>query len=91
MENKVGYHRRNFLVPMPEFKNLAEYNKELLQRCERDLDRIHYRKERLSGNIVENIKKIEETDKELFLLRLFQLEIEHRRLAITLPRNLGML
>jgi len=34
---------------------------------------------RLSGNIVENIKKIEETDKELFLLRLFKLEIEHRR------------
>ena len=34
---------------------------------------------RLSSNIVENIKKIEETDKELFLLRLFQLEIKHRR------------
>jgi len=46
VENKVGYHRRNLLVPMPEFKNLTEYNKELLQRCERDLDRIHYRKER---------------------------------------------
>ena len=26
---------------------------------------------RLSGNIVENIKMIKETDKELFLLRLF--------------------
>ncbi len=34
---------------------------------------------RLSGNIVENIKKIEETDKELLLLRLFQLELEHRK------------
>jgi|AntAceMinimDraft_15_1070371.scaffolds.fasta_scaffold18234_1 DNA replication protein DnaC len=34
---------------------------------------------RLSSNIVENIKKIEEADKELFLLRLFQLEIKHRR------------
>jgi len=51
VENKVGYHRRNLLVPMPEFKDLAEYNKELLQRCERDLDRIHYRKERLISEL----------------------------------------
>ena len=51
VENKVGYHRRNLLVPMPEFKNLTEYNKELLQRCERDLDRIHYRKERLISEL----------------------------------------
>ncbi len=34
---------------------------------------------RLSGNIVENIKKIKETDNELFLWRLFQLELDHRR------------
>ena len=38
-----------------------------------------YRDLRLSGNIVENIKKIKETDKEMFLLRLFQLELDHRR------------
>ena len=51
VENKVGYLRRNFLVPRPEFKKLAEYNKQLLQRCERDLDRIHYRKERLISEL----------------------------------------
>lgn len=34
---------------------------------------------RLRSNIVKNIKKIEETDKELFLRRLFQLEVKHRR------------
>ena len=34
---------------------------------------------RLSGNLTENVKKIKETDKELFLLRLLQLELEHRR------------
>lgn len=34
---------------------------------------------RLSGNIVENIKKIKETDNELFLLRLFNLELDYRR------------
>lgn len=51
VENKVGYHRRNLLVPMPQFKNFVEYNKELLQRCERDLDRIHYRKECLISEL----------------------------------------
>jgi transposase len=45
VENKVGYHRRNLLVPVPRFSSLAEYNKELLERCERDADRDHYRKE----------------------------------------------
>lgn len=45
VENKVGYHRRNLLVPVPRFTSLAEYNKGLLERCERDADRDHYRKE----------------------------------------------
>ena len=51
VENKVGYLRRNFLVPRPEFKSLKEYNKQLLQKCERDLDRIHYRKECLISEL----------------------------------------
>jgi len=51
VENKVGYHRRNFFVPMPEFKNLSDYNKQLLKRCELDLDRIHYRKECLISEL----------------------------------------
>lgn len=51
VENKVGYLRRNLLVPRPEFRSLVEYNKELLQRCELDLDRIHYRKERLISEL----------------------------------------
>jgi len=50
VENKVGYHRRNLLVPVPRFASLAEYNKGLLDRCDRDADREHYRKE---GTIAE--------------------------------------
>ncbi len=34
---------------------------------------------RLGGNITENVKKIEASDKEQFLLQLLQLEIQHRR------------
>jgi len=43
VENKVGYHRRNMFVPVPEFKDLKEYNKELLLRCDLDMDREHYK------------------------------------------------
>jgi transposase len=45
VESKVGYHRRNMLVPVPRFENLIEYNKEQLQKCEIDAEREHYRKE----------------------------------------------
>ncbi|MDR2572160.1 MAG: IS21 family transposase [Oscillospiraceae bacterium] len=43
VENKVGYHRRNLFVPIPEFNDLKEYNKDLLLRCDRDMDRDHYK------------------------------------------------
>jgi hypothetical protein len=45
VESKVGYHRRNLLVPIPEFKSLIEYNKELLKKCDADHDRLHYSKD----------------------------------------------
>ena len=45
VENKVGYLRRNLLVPMPVFENLDEFNAELLRRCDLDNQREHYRKE----------------------------------------------
>lgn len=45
VENKVGYHRRNFLVPIPEFNSLQEYNKTLLNQCDDDHERPHYIKE----------------------------------------------
>jgi len=44
VENKVGYHRRNLLVPVPEFENLERYNKELLELCGRDHRREHYKR-----------------------------------------------
>lgn len=45
VENKIGYSRRNFLVPVPEIKELAEYNKTLLELCDADMNREHYKKE----------------------------------------------
>jgi transposase len=53
VENKVGYHRRNFLVPIPEFVDLEAYNRQLFQRCDDDMQRTHYSKERLIAELVE--------------------------------------
>lgn len=61
VENKVGYHRRNLLVPIPEFNNLTEYNRELLRLCDEDMNRPHYRKETIIRELFEedlNVLKV---------------------------------
>jgi len=45
VENKVGYDRRNFFVPIPRFISIQKYNSELLKLCDEDTDRNHYRYE----------------------------------------------
>jgi len=45
VENKVGYHRRNFLVPVPVFDSLDQYNQSLFERCHEDGNRPHYNKD----------------------------------------------
>lgn len=42
VENKIGYTRRNMFVPIPEFDDINEYNKELLKRGDEDNQRPHY-------------------------------------------------
>lgn len=42
VENKVGYLRKNELVPVPRFSSLKEENKSLLERCDADMQREHY-------------------------------------------------
>jgi hypothetical protein len=43
VENKVGYQRRNFLVPVPRFLSLSDFNRQLIDMCEKDAKREHYR------------------------------------------------
>jgi len=45
VENKVGYLRRNLLVPVPSFESLEKYNAILLDECQDDGDRNHYAKD----------------------------------------------
>lgn len=51
VENKVGYIRRNFLVPMPTVGDLSAWNETLLDRCEEDFERPHYKKQRSIGEL----------------------------------------
>lgn len=45
VENKVGYVRRNYFVPIPSAVSLADWNDELLTLCDLDNAREHYKKE----------------------------------------------
>jgi transposase len=40
VEGHVGYHRRNFLVPVPSFPSFTALNEYLTRRCEQELDRV---------------------------------------------------
>jgi hypothetical protein len=44
VENKVGYFRRNFFVPLPTVLDVQTFNQKLLPRCEADWGRAHYKK-----------------------------------------------
>jgi transposase len=50
VENKVGYLRRNYLLPPPQIEDLEAFNRSLLEKCLTDLQREHYvKKEQISG------------------------------------------
>jgi transposase len=44
VENKIGYLRRNFLVPIPEVESIELWDSELLARAEHDFHRPHYKR-----------------------------------------------
>jgi len=57
VENKVGYTRRNHLVPIPEFNDIREFNRQLLKKCDEDMQRNHYRKPGTIAQLFEEDKK----------------------------------
>lgn len=56
VERKVGYHRSNMLVPVPEFHSLEEFNKQILKKCDEDSRREHYRKDATIEELYEEDK-----------------------------------
>lgn len=53
VENKVGYERRNMFVPVPTILDFDQFNKRLLEECEKDMNRKHYSKEYLISELFE--------------------------------------
>ena len=56
VENKVGYLRRNELVPVPRFLRLSDKNEQLLQACDADMEREHYDKDTLISELFKEDK-----------------------------------
>lgn len=46
VENEVGYSRRNYFVPEPEFNNIEEYDRGLFAVAEKPMQCNHYKKGR---------------------------------------------
>ncbi len=44
VENKVGYIRRNVLVPIPTITSFDDFNRYLFEWCEKDAERTHYQR-----------------------------------------------
>jgi len=67
VENKVGYQRRNYFVPIPEFNSLEEYNKKLFLSCENDMEREHYAKKiSIKTLFQEDIKRMKKLNSKPF-------------------------
>jgi len=57
VENKVGYTRRNMLVPVPTITDFDAYNKDLLRQCDEDHEREHYERGALIRELWEEEKR----------------------------------
>ena len=61
VENKVGYSRRNALVPVPTITSFDEFNESLWEWCEKDAQREHYERG-------ETIEELWQEDKKNLLI-----------------------
>jgi len=57
IENKIGYTRRNWLLPYPEVSSFEELTQELYHRALEDLKRFHYAKGTSMAELWEEEKK----------------------------------
>lgn len=57
VEKKVGYIRKNFMVPEPKFTNINKFNTKLLNQLDKDHNREHYKKHELISELFEREKK----------------------------------
>jgi hypothetical protein len=73
VENKVGYIRRNYLLPPPLIDDLGNFNRALLDECMADLQREHYvKKEQILDLFIAEREALIPLPRERF--RVFSLE-----------------
>jgi len=73
VENKVGYLRRNYLLPPPKIEDLEAFNRELLDKCMTDMEREHYvKKEQICDLFKSETEVLHPLPRERF--RVFKLE-----------------
>jgi len=78
VENKVGYTRRNMLVPVPTITDWEGFNAKLLKLCDEDMNRHHYERDVLIGELWEDEKKhllsLPEYEYEVFRYEAFSVD-----------------
>ncbi len=57
VENKVGYFRKNYFVPIPDYTSLEDANKQLLNVCLQDMERLHYHRDKTIAQLFADDKK----------------------------------
>lgn len=78
VENKVGYTRRNMLVPVPVIDDFDAFNVELLKRCDEDHEREHYER----GDLIRDLW--EEEKQHLLTLPEYEYEVfSYESLAVS--------
>ena len=81
-ENLVGFARRNFMVPVPQFDDFEAFNRSLAEACLKDLDR------KLRGTSGTKCELLEED--RAAMLRLPPVEFEARRLESRKASSLSL-
>jgi len=56
VENKVGYTRRNFFVPVSQIQDYQTFNADLIMLCFKDMNRPHHNKEVMISKLFEEYK-----------------------------------
>ena len=81
VENAVGYSRRKYLVPVPQFENFETFNQWLEQKCREDMAKTSARKKQTIAELFEEEKKS--------LLPLPEEEFEARRVELRNANSLS--
>ena len=82
VENAVGYSRRNYLVPLPEFEEFASFNRHLEEKCREDMSKTSARKKQSIAELF--------TEEKKFLLPLPEVEFESRRVELRNANSLSL-